>query len=255
MKASITGINGFIGGALNRRLLELGWETFSYIRPDVDYVFLFGSPSSNILFDRNLDRCMSQTIDGFLDAIRYCRDLDIKLVYPSSATVHNKNTTYARCKAALEEIQLAYNTDVLGLRIYAGYGVGEGHKKDYASIIYQFCQQMKNGEQPIIYGDGSQTRDFIYIDDIISYIVQLIYDESKPKGIIDVGSGHDTSFNEIVNLINIELGTKIKPIYIDKPSRYVADTHFEAMDFQVKYGRPKVNIQEGIRRTLNDQTM
>jgi UDP-glucose 4-epimerase len=70
-----------------------------------------------------------------------------------------------------------------------------------------------------------------------------------------VGSGKDTSFNEIVNLINLELGTKIKPIYIDKPVHYVADTHFEAMDFQVKYGRPKVNMQEGIRRILNDQTV
>lgn len=252
MKASITGINGFIGSALNKRLLKDGWETFSYIRPDVDYVFLFGSPSSNILFDRNLDRCMSQTIDGFIDAIGFCRENNIKLVYPSSATIHNKNTNYSHCKAALEEIQLAYDPEYkfsTGVRIYAGYGPGEGHKKDYASIVYQFCQQIKKGERPIIFGDGTQTRDFVYIDDIVDCLVSLT--ASKPLGIIEIGQGEDTSFNEIVEIINTQLNTQIKPVYIDKPTAYIESTTFESRtNTWLQYG--KTNIKEGIRRILND---
>lgn len=247
MKASITGIHGFIGSALNKRLLEMGWKTYSYIRPDVDYVFLFGSPSSNILFDRNLDKCMSDTINSFLDAVRFCRDHRIKLVYPSSATVHNKNTNYARCKSILEEIHLAYDSLALGLRIYAGYGVGEGHKGDYASIVYQFCKEMKQGKSPVIFGNGSQSRDFIYIDDIIDRII--FYVQHGIYGIQEVGTGVDTSFNRIVDLINLELKKNIKPIYVDKPIQYVEETTCpEHRGF-------KVNIQEGIRRILNDPTL
>jgi len=246
MKASITGIHGFIGSALNKRLLSMGWQTYSYIRPDVDYVFLFGSPSSNILFNQNIDKCVSDTINSFLDAIRFCRDHNIKLVYPSSATVHNRNNNYAHCKAALEEIQAAYNTNVVGIRIFAGYGVGEAHKKDYASVVYQFCQLMKNGASPVIFGDGTQSRDFIYIDDIIDGIIA----GADETGIIELGSKQNTTFNRVVKIINNELKTNIIPIHIGKPSAYVEETPCRS-----SYIKTKIDIETGIRKILNDKTL
>jgi UDP-glucose 4-epimerase len=246
MKASITGSHGLIGSALNKRLLSMGWQTYSYIRPDVDYVFLFGSPSSNILFNENIDKCMSDTINSFLNAISFCRDHKIKLVYPSSATVHNRNNNYAHCKAALEEIQAAYNTNVLGIRIFAGYGVGEAHKKNYASVVYQFCKLMQNGASPVIFGDGNQSRDFIYIDDIIDGII-VGMDEN---GIIELGTKKNTTFNEIVEIINKELNTTIKPIYIKKPSVYVEETPCHD-----SYITTKIDIETGIRKILNDKTL
>jgi UDP-glucose 4-epimerase len=246
MKASISGIHGFIGSALNKRLLSMGWQTYSYIRPDVDYVFLFGSPSSNILFNQNIDKCVSDTINSFLDAIRFCRDHNIKLVYPSSATVHNRNNNYAHCKAALEEIQAAYNTNVVGIRIFAGYGVGEAHKKDYASVVYQFCQLMKNGASPVIFGDGTQSRDFIYIDDIIDGIIA----GADETGIIELGSKQNTTFNRVVKIINNELKTNIIPIHIGKPSAYVEETPCRS-----SYIKTKIDIETGIRKILNDKTL
>lgn len=246
MKATITGIHGFIGSALNKRLLSMGWQTYSYIRPDVDYVFLFGSPSSNILFNQNIDKCVFDTVNSFLDAIKFCRDHKIKLVYPSSATVHNRNNNYAHCKAALEEIQAAYGTDILGIRIFAGYGVGEAHKKDYASVVYQFCQQMKKGESPIIFGDGTQSRDFIYIDDVIDGIIA----GKDEVGIIELGSKISTTFNEIVQIINNELKTDILPIYVVKPFAYVEET-----PCRDSYIKTKIDIKTGIRKILNDKTL
>ncbi len=237
-KIGITGIDGFIGSALAKKCSN--YEVYSYPRKDLDYLFLFGSPSSNIIFDQNIDYCFEETISSFLNAIQFCRDNHIKLIYPSSATVYNKNTSYAHCKAVLEEIHQAYGGDVLGLRIFAGYGVGEAHKGDYASIVYQFCQQMKRGERPVIFGDGTQTRDFVYIDDIVDAIL-----ENKDKtGIIDIGTGLNSSFNEVVHLINCYLDTNIEPKYVKKPTQYVEET---------KCSNPidwKVGIEEGIGKIL-----
>jgi len=238
MKIGITGINGFIGSALAKRFSND--EVYSYPRKDLDYLFLFGSPSSNIIFDQNIDYCFEETIGSFLNAIQYCRDNDIRLIYPSSATVYNKNTSYARCKAVLEEIHQAYGGDVLGIRIAAGYGYEES-KGEYASVVYQFCKAMKKGDRPVIYGDGKQTRDFIYIDDIVDRIIR----DKDLKGIIEYGTGVNTSFNRLVRIINDKLGTKIKPIYRQKPKSYVESTNCNESSSFIHY-----QIEDGIDRIL-----
>src|SRR3989304_1360929 len=133
MKIGITGRNGFIGSALALELKDC--QIYSYPRPDLDILFHFGSPSSDFIFKQNMDYCFSETIDSFLEMVRFCRDNKIKLVYPSSATVYNKATPYARGKSCLEEIHQAYGGDILGLRIFAGYGPGEEHKGECSRIV------------------------------------------------------------------------------------------------------------------------
>lgn len=223
---ALMGAEGFIGKALSKKSLPIG-------------VYFFDSPSSNILFDQNLDYCMEQTINDFLKVLQYCRNHKIFLVYPSSATVYNKNTSYARCKAILEELAQAYAIPSLGLRIAAGYGPGEAHKGKYASVVYQWCKEIKAGHTPVIYGDGTQTRDFIFEDDIADNIARLAW-EGK-TGIRDLGTGINTSFNEVVATINKVLGTNIKPAYGDKPKHYVPETKVEKVPCLV-------SLEEGIRR-------
>lgn len=240
MKIGITGRHGFIGSALASKMR--GWnEIYSYPRPDLDILFLFGSPSSNIIFDQSPDYCLEETINSFLTAIQYCRDHGIKLIYPSSATVYNKNTQYSRCKMILELIHLYYGGDVLGLRIFAGYGVEET-KGDYASIVYQFCKQMIKGERPVVYGKGMQTRDFVYVDDIVDNIIKNL----DKTGTIDIGTGVSTSFNDVIQLINEELGTRIKPIYQKKPLAYIEETKCD------KPCRCKVSLKDGIHKICQE---
>lgn len=241
-KATITGITGFIGSALNKKLRELGWETSEQLRPDVDYVFLFGSPSSNDWFGLALGYSVRETIDNFLNAVDFCRDNKIKLIYPSSGTVYEGKTPYSKTKMILDIINDIYKGDILGLRIFAGYGVGEKHKGEYASVIYQFIQEMKNNKSPVVWGDGKQTRDFIYIDDVIDSIIE----NKDLTGVVDIGTGICTSLIEIINMINEELITKIKPTYIPKPEQYINDTMCHN---PYKF---KVSLRDGIRRIINE---
>lgn len=240
-KAIVTGRNGFIGSELSKQLELFGYSVSSYPVPDADLFFFFGSPSSNIIFNDAPDYCIDETITGFLNALRYAKEHKIKLVYPSSATVYQNTTNYSHTKKALEEIHLAYGyKDVLACRIFAGYGPGEGHKGRYASIIYQFCKGMKQGKRPIIYGNGKQSRDFIYIDDV----VRLILGNLDERGFIDVGTGEQTSFNRIVAMINRELGTKIVPKYVSTPKGYIKET--ACKDKLNGY----MTVQEGIREII-----
>jgi len=188
-------------------------------------VYFFNSPSSIVLFDKELEYCMRETINDFLNVLDYCKKHDMYLIYPSSATVYNKNTSYAKCKAALEEIASAYPVKSLGLRIAAGYGPGEAHKGEHASVVYQWTKQMMCGERPIIFGDGTQTRDFIYEEDIAWAIRNLAVDGTV--GIRNIGTGINTSFNEVVKDINSVLGTNIVPVYVPKPQHYVEETRVE----------------------------
>lgn len=227
---AIMGEHGFIGKALAKLDLPEG-------------VYFFDSPSSGVLFDKDLDYCVSQTLNDLMHVLKYCRDHDKYLVYPSSATVYNKNTNYAHCKAAVEEIVACYPmVKSIGLRISAGYGPGEVHKGEYASVVYQWCKEMKAGKSPVIFGDGTQTRDFIYEDDIAAAIQALAQD--KVTGVIDIGTGINTSFNQVVATINKVLGTDIKPTYVPKPKNYVPETVVQPVPFC------KVSLEEGIRKII-----
>jgi nucleoside-diphosphate-sugar epimerase len=224
----ILGRDGFIGSTLAERKLPHG-------------IYYFDSPSSNILFDEDFDWCARKTVDGFLGLLARIRNTKEYLVYPSSATIYNKNTHYARIKSVLEELHLASGLPALGLRIAAGYGPNERHKGRFASVVYQWCQQMKVGERPVIFGDGTQTRDFIYQDDIADTIKKLA--DEHTLGIVDIGTGINTTFNEVVQTINYVLGTHIEPVYVEKPKNYVPETPVKAVE-------TKVSLEEGIERII-----
>jgi UDP-glucose 4-epimerase len=243
-KVCVTGRNGFIGQVLTKRLQKEGSIIVPSITKELDYLFLFGSPASNILFDENLDWCMSETINSFLNAIKFCRDNKIKLIYPSSSTIHTKNTSYARCKAVLEEIQMAYKVDSLGLRIYSAYGPQEKHKEYYASPIYQFTKTMLQGFPAKVYGDGTQTRDFIYIDDVVDAIITLSLNCKEPQ--VDIGTGKNTTFNEMISIINKFMVKPIEPIYTEKPSTYIQETPCDPTVMLKYCEKPKWTLEKGV---------
>lgn len=228
--------NGFLANVLKKKDLPPG-------------VYAFSAPSSNVLFDEQLLTCTSDTIGEIVEALEYCKAHNTYLVYPSSATVYNKNTSYAKCKTIVETLVEMWGIPALGLRVSAGYGPGEAHKGRYASVIYQWCQSMRKGERPTIYGDGTQTRDFIFEDDLADTIARWA-NEGK-TGIHDIGTGVNTSFNEVVATINSVLGATtdlnrpIEPIYVPKPQKYVQDTPVKAVS-------TKVSLYDGITRILSD---
>ena len=124
--------------------------------------------------------------------------------------MYEKDTEFAKHKKALELLASMY-PNTLGLRIFPVFG-----ESDHGTFIMQAIRSMKKGESPIVYGDGTQGRDFINIQEVIHQIMRSL----DNTGIIDIGGGTLTEFNDIVDMINEHLGTDIKPKYINAPKDY-----------------------------------
>ena len=252
-KIAITGHTGFIGKALSDALSKQGAEvnllvgdtrnpdTFDGIDHTYSYLFHFAAPSSQILFVRNPRHYAEVTLKGFMNAQEACLKHGVKLIYPSTGLLsQGKSNEYARCKQICED--MAKGTDALGLRIFACYGPGEGHKRDYASVPYLFVRDLMEGKPPKIFGDGNQSRDVIYIDDAIDTILHLADEYNDP--IAEVSSGSPVTFNNIFEYAKEATDSKLEAVYVDAPSNYVEETRGSYSPYF------KTTIKEGIKKIV-----
>lgn len=294
----VTGGAGFIGQNLVTKLLDLGakvvvidnlsfgaqkeaidfravfvkanvvdQQSFASL-PDLnyDFIFHFAAPSSIILFKENLSQAVDITVQGFLNAVDFARQHNIKLIYPSTGSLYSHAptphvetaalaldslNTYARVKFVLEHLAKVYEAelDSLGLRIFAGYGSSEKHKGHFASVAYMFCQQMKKGVSPEIWGDGRQSRDFVFIDDIVNITLTLTL-EAQEK-VVNIGSGQAVEFNRLVSIINKKIDTNIKPKYIERPNLYLDKSQADTSLMKKYYTAPLTSIEEGITTIID----
>ncbi len=242
-------------------------ESFNQL-PDQEYAYLFhfAGPSSVIFFNKTPRYCIYETVLGLVRAMDYCSKRSIKLIFPSSGSVyagiepphaeHSKlNTdainTYAETKYYLEQVQHVYRfkCDSLALRIFAGYGEQEGHKGEAASVVYSFCKAMREGKSPVIFGDGTQTRDFIYSADLVDAIMALA--ETCNEKVINIGTGASISFQDLVQNINESMGTSIEPTYVAKPTAYLEKTQADTSRLHQYFQKPITPIGYGIERILS----
>lgn len=248
-KANVFVVDNFSYGATRSNVPE-GAQTFegdvrsksSFSQlPAIKYdvLFHFAAPSSIILFKRNAHECAEVTTFGFLNALDFALKNKISLIYPSTGSLYSganlpnseqaelktaEVNSYANNKLALESLARMFRKEIkiLGLRIFAGYGPSEKHKGEFASVLYSFCEKMYKGEPPEIWGDGTQERDFVYIDDVVSAILTLVQD--CDEGVTNIGSGKSVSFNQVIAEINKVLSRKVDPVYIPKPNLYLERT-------------------------------
>ncbi|MEM3422839.1 MAG: SDR family oxidoreductase [Candidatus Bilamarchaeaceae archaeon] len=140
--------------------------------------------------------------------------------------------------------------NIISLRYFNVYGPRQHPQSAYAGVISKFMEKMIKGERPIIYGNGEQTRDFVYVEDVVSANI-LALESTVKNGIYNIGSGKETSLNELVKTLNEILGTKIEPIY-EPPregdiQRSVADISKAKKDLGYI---PKYTLKEGLTKTI-----
>jgi UDP-glucose 4-epimerase len=113
-----------------------------------------------------------------------------------------------------------------------------------------FINKLLKGERPTIFGDGNQTRDFIFVEDAVSACLKAMEYKGKEE-IFNIGTGIETSINELYEIISRLLNTKIKPKYApEKPG----DLKRSCLDIslakrELKW-RPKFNLEKGLEETV-----
>lgn len=215
----VIGQYGFIGAALSEKLKSLGAVLTQSPVKENKVIFNFSGPT-HLKFEENPLFYTKDAITTFFNLMDFCEQNNITYIWPSSALVYEeeKHSPFIYAKRAIEELQKVYTTNVVGLRIFPVYGVGEQNKGKFKTIIYQWCEQIMRGERPTIYGDGTQKRDFVYIDDVVDHILQFA--KLGSSGMADIGAGKPESFNDIIGYINEACGKDIKPIYVPQPKEY-----------------------------------
>jgi ADP-L-glycero-D-manno-heptose 6-epimerase len=185
-------------------------------------------------------------------------------VYASSCSIYGKAVppffeaqdpqplnSYARSKLIFEGYakKLSKQKDIkaVGLRYSNVYGYGESHKGARASMVHQITERAVCGREVVLFKNGEQMRDWIYIDDVIA--ANLLAMNSQVPGIMNVGSGTSISFNDLVGLIGKVVGKDLQVRYIecDFQSSYQSHTYVNLKHSEETYGfQPKWKLDSGI---------
>ncbi|ENN96339.1 NAD-dependent epimerase/dehydratase [Methanocaldococcus villosus KIN24-T80] len=140
-----------------------------------------------------------------------------------------------------------YGIEFVILRYGNVYGERQDPKGE-AGVISIFIDKMLRGERPVIFGNGKQTRDFVYVKDVAK--ANLLAMKWKNE-IVNIGSGKETSVNELYKIISEELKFKEKPIY-DKPREGEVYRIYLNIDKAKSLGwEPETGLKEGIRKVIN----
>ena len=173
----------------------------------------------------------------------------------SEQTIPNPNSPYAVSKIASEHyvstIGALCDIETVALRIFNAYGPGQFVPASHAPVIPQFLKQALGGGSLIVFGDGNQTRDFVYIDDVVDALAAAATASDVDRHIINVGSGQEVSINQLVEKVARATGREVNPLYSQADdggvSRLVADISLARRKLDYS---PEVGLDEGLELML-----
>lgn len=207
---------------------------------------------------------------GTVSLMTAMRDAGVgRVVMASSATIYGEQPTqpiresaephppnpYAVSKLAAEHYVRAigglYQIETVILRIFNAYGPGQATPPAHAPVIPKFIKRMLSGESVVIWGDGEQTRDYIYVDDVTTALAAAGEASVADGTIINVGCGQETSVNELAQKIGEATNAEIRPLCNEtKPGgvrRSVADI---TRARELLGWEPQVSLDEGLKRLV-----
>lgn len=231
-----------------------------YSVKDLDVIFHLGAPSSDMMFRKNGVDNIQKTVFGMIEICKLAeRNKVQKLVYATSSSVYgctpppqsessptNPTNLYGLSKLICEDIAMKFSkVKNIGLRTFAGYGPGEERKREIASVVALFLYDILKGRKPVIFGDGTQNRDFIYIEDITDAFIKAA--ETDLTGVINVGSGESTSFIDLLNILQEELSIDVEPEFRPKPHGYFDQTKADMTKLKNCFEITPIGIRKGIQ--------
>jgi nucleoside-diphosphate-sugar epimerase len=211
-------------------------------------------------------------VAGTLSVLEAAREAGVKrVIYASSSSVYGNTPTlpkreqmplnpispYAVSKCAGElYCQSFYNVlgvETVCLRYFNVFGPRQHPTSQYAAVIPKFIRQLLNGERPIIFGDGLQSRDFTFIDNVVSANLLACHAPAQIAcgRTFNVAAGKNFSLNELYSLLQQITGCNTPPSYAPERNGDVRDSLADTSQAQQALGyRTLVDFREGLQRTV-----
>jgi UDP-glucose 4-epimerase len=197
---------------------------------DVDCVFHLAAISNISSSVADPLRTNEVNVKGTLNVLLAARDSGVrKVVFTSSASVYGNTeevpttenelphplSPYAVSKLAGEHycnvFSDLYGLETTSLRPFNVYGPRQDPHSQYAGVIPLFIRSLLEGEVPIIDGDGEQTRDFVYVKDMVSAFIQAM--DHRAKGAYNIAGGKGISINELYHEVSSIMGVDVEPLH------------------------------------------
>lgn len=162
---------------------------------------------------------------------------------------------YAAAKLAGEHYCKAFTTsyglETVRLRFFNIFGPRQDAKSPYSGVIALFIAAMREGRQPMIYGDGLQSRDFTYVTNAVQVVLKAGQAPAGVGNVYNIGQGGSINLLQLVEALNQILGKNLVPVH--GPARIGDVRHSQADISRAKADlgyAPDVSFQEGLRRTV-----
>lgn len=209
-------------------------------------------------------------VTGTLKVLIAARDCGVsKVIYASSSSVYgdtpvlpkhegmvpHPQSPYALTKHTGEHycqiFEDIYGLPTASLRYFNVYGPRQDPDSEYAAVIPKFAKRIREGECPIIFGDGEQTRDFTFVKDVVQ--ANLLAAESDAIGVFNIARGERTSLNELANLITNIMGKDLKPIYQEpRPGDVKHSLADISRAREILSYQPKHSLQDGLELAIGN---
>ena len=262
---NLIGFKGeIISGDINDKELLLDLE----MNYKFDYIFHEAAISDTTAQEQDL--MIKTNVNAYKDLLELALKHNANMIYASSAATYGNaespqrvgreapNNVYGFSKLSMDHLSRSYmksnSIKIVGLRYFNVYGANEYFKNSTASMVLQFGHQLLAGKNPRLFeGSDKILRDFIYIEDIIQANVKAMH--PKKCGIYNVGTGKARSFQDIVNILQKELGTSLKCEYIPNPFigsyQFHTEANIETTKELLGY-TPRYEMEDGIAAYVDE---
>ncbi len=211
---------------------------------------------------------MEVNIKGTINLLEACLKSNIKrFVYSSSGAIFgeakylpidedhplNPESPYGVSKLAAEKYCFAYykvhGLPITALRYFNAYGPRQESSR-YPNVITVFFQRIREGKPLTIFGDGKQTRDFIFVDDIVKANILAATHPAAVGEIFNIATGRENDLNKLVTIINRLRSQESKVIYTDSRAGEIKYSRANIEKARKILGyNPEINLEEGVSLT------
>jgi nucleoside-diphosphate-sugar epimerase len=213
----------------------------------------------------------ASNINGTLSVLTAARDAGVKrVIAASSSSIYGDDpnlpkkedrigrclSPYALSKFITEEycrlFYRLYGLETVSLRYFNVFGPKQDPNSEYAAVIPRFSTRLLAGKPPVVYGDGEQTRDFTFVANVIDANWKAATQPGVAGEAFNIGCGARTSLNQLIEKLNVILGSRFEPIY---ESARKGDVRHSVADVSKAAGllgySPTISLEAGLRRILD----
>jgi nucleoside-diphosphate-sugar epimerase len=210
-------------------------------------------------------------VNGTLNVLQSARDCNVKrVIFASSSSIYGNNPVLPKhegltpaplspyavskltCEHYLQVFFQLYGLETVTLRYFNVFGPRQDPSSQYSAVIPKFIALMRNGERPTIYGNGEQSRDFTYVDNVVhANLLAATVDTGVAGGVFNAACHDQITLNDLVHSLNQAIGTSIEPMHTEPRLGDIQHSFAAINKFKDATGyEPLVSFTEGIKRTV-----